>query len=117
MKWTNIKTEAELQSAINTKDKIALIFKHSCRCGTSFYALDKLENNWNHEEMSHVDTYFLDVIEHRELSRSTSSIFNIPHQSPQVFVVKEGACIYESSHHSIKYDYIKDLIHNELVKQ
>lgn len=80
-------------------------------------ALESLEKEWNPPDMKHVKTYFIDVIEHRSLARSTAGLLGHPHQSPQILILKGGECIYENSHYGINYREIKNIIHGELLNQ
>lgn len=104
MNWLPLIAEQQLmdvnllseQSAV----KAVVLFKHSTRCGTSSMALNRLERSWKLSDKV-VPTYFLDLLKYRELSNKIESVYGIPHQSPQVLVIKNGKCIYASSHSDI----------------
>jgi bacillithiol system protein YtxJ len=108
MKWVKLKESNQLdlirqQSLLKT----VLIFKHSTRCSISRTALDRLERNWNDEEMKNVEPYFLDLISYREISNQIASQFDIEHESPQVMLIKNNAVVYDSSHFEIDYGAVK----------
>jgi bacillithiol system protein YtxJ len=108
MKWVKLKdtnqiNEIREQSTLKT----VLIFKHSTRCSISRTALDRLERNWNDEEMKNVEPYFLDLISYRDISNQIATQFDIEHESPQLMLIKNSAVIYDSSHFEIDYSALK----------
>jgi len=108
MNWQNIdhpKILAEIQ-----EQPLVLVFKHSTRCSISSATLDRLQRKWDTQEMQAVQTYFLDLICHREISKQIAETFGVEHQSPQVLLLKKGTCIYHNSHYGIKYDEIRAVI-------
>jgi bacillithiol system protein YtxJ len=79
--------------------KPVLIFKHSTRCSVSRMALKQFENEFDLAE--EVDTYFLDLLEYRDVSNEIASRFQVEHQSPQLILIKDGKAIYDVSHSAI----------------
>lgn len=82
-----------------SNEKPAVIFKHSTRCSVSRFALKQFEKQFDIKDK--VDTYFLDLLEHRDISNEVATRFNVFHQSPQLLLIKEGRSIYDVSHDSI----------------
>ena len=80
-----------------------LIFKHSTRCGISSTALGRLERNWKTEDSGKLKPYYLDLLAHRNLSNEAAARYKVDHESPQVLVIKNGACVYSASHLGIIY--------------
>ncbi|HRF99766.1 MAG TPA: bacillithiol system redox-active protein YtxJ [Bacteroidia bacterium] len=76
-----------------------LLFKHSTRCSISSMALNRLETKWNDDEQ--IPAYYLDLLNHRDISNEIASLFNVEHASPQVLLIKNGKCIYHNSHNGI----------------
>ncbi|MFM7839241.1 MAG: bacillithiol system redox-active protein YtxJ [Chitinophagaceae bacterium] len=72
-----------------------LIFKHSTRCSISSLALSRMEKG---PTSPLVDYYFLDLLRYRNLSDRVAETYAVPHESPQVLVIREGECRYEESH-------------------
>ncbi len=112
MEWIELKEASELAkikelSALHP----VLIFKHSTRCSISSSAISRLERNWNKDEMKNVTTYYLDLINYRDLSNKIASDFQIEHQSPQLLLIQNGQCKYDASHMEISYSDIKELLH------
>lgn len=84
------------QSSIN---ETVLLFKHSTRCSISSMALSRLESKW--KDLDNVKTYYLDLLNHRDVSNEIASLFNVEHASPQVLLIKKGSCFYHNSHNGI----------------
>ncbi|MES2573550.1 MAG: bacillithiol system redox-active protein YtxJ [Bacteroidota bacterium] len=82
-----------------SEQKPAVIFKHSTRCSVSRFALKQFENEFDLKE--EVDAYFLDLLEHRDISNEIADRFGVYHQSPQLLLIKEGKSVYDVSHDDI----------------
>ncbi len=101
MNWIELK-EADAvdnfnEETIKSPDKSFVIFKHSTRCSTSRMALRMFESGWEKS----IPAYIINVVEHRSASNKVASQYRILHESPQVLVIKNGRCIYDTSHSSI----------------
>ncbi|MEL6537590.1 MAG: bacillithiol system redox-active protein YtxJ [Bacteroidota bacterium] len=81
-----------------------VIFKHSTRCSISAMALNRLERDFDQEQLEGVPVYFLDLISFRELSNRVAEEFSVMHQSPQVLLIKNGQCVYDDSHMGISFN-------------
>lgn len=79
------------------------ILKHSTSCGISRMVLRQFENEFD-TEAGKVKLYFLDLINYREVSNRIASKFNVPHESPQIILIKDGKSVYDASHSSINAD-------------
>lgn len=82
------------------------ILKHSTSCGISRMVLRQFEKDFNLKEED-VKLYFLDLLRYREISNKIASKFNVPHQSPQLIVIKDGSVVYNASHGEISADSLK----------
>ncbi len=82
-----------------------VIFKHSTRCSISVMVLNRLERSTVPE---HVQFHYLDLLSYRSISDQIASDFAVYHESPQVLLIKKGACVYEESHHGINMDEIAE---------
>ena len=83
-----------------SQEKVIVIFKHSTRCSISRMVLKQFENEYNLENK--VALYFLDLLEHRDISNEIANSFGVVHQSPQLIVIQKGVSIYNASHESIE---------------
>ena len=84
------------------------ILKHSTSCGISRMVLRQFEKNYNLDPNS-VKLYFLDLLSNRDISNKIATRFNVPHESPQLIVIKDGKSIYDASHSEIDVNKLKTL--------
>jgi bacillithiol system protein YtxJ len=84
-----------------------VIFKHSTRCSVSSVAKNRLDKS---EQPSGLDFYFLDLIQHRDISSAIVELFHVHHESPQVLLIKNGECVYDESHYGISMEEIVEQI-------
>jgi bacillithiol system protein YtxJ len=71
-----------------------LVFKHSNSCGISSRAYREME------ELENVN--LLEVQTARELSRELAAITGVPHETPQVIVLRNGKAVWHASHYDVK---------------
>jgi len=70
-----------------------LLFKHSNSCGISSRAYREME------KLDEVN--LLEVQSARELSREVAAITGVPHETPQVIVLKDGKAVWNASHYDV----------------
>ena len=100
--------ESSLNTILSDNSTIVL-FKHSTRCSISSTALHRLQGFCN-ELKQPISAYIIDVISQRDLSNEIATLLNIKHESPQLFVLKDGKLQYHNSHFGInKADLIKTI--------
>ncbi|MCF6132290.1 bacillithiol system redox-active protein YtxJ [Flavobacterium wongokense] len=100
MDWNRIETLGQLDTIeAESFENPILIFKHSTRCFISKSALKMFENEFNPQ--GEIIPYFLDLLEHRDISNEIAHRYNVIHQSPQVIIIKNGKAIYDASHERI----------------
>ncbi|WAC13806.1 bacillithiol system redox-active protein YtxJ [Dyadobacter pollutisoli] len=100
MNWITISSEEEVQNIYNSGE-YSIIYKHSPRCMTSLMAYRQLKSDVNSVPNVQVPVYIVDVIANRKESQSIASTFQVEHESPQLLIVKNGECLYDSSHEDI----------------
>jgi bacillithiol system protein YtxJ len=102
MNWHPINSIDQLEqiksASFNTPQ---VIFKHSTTCSISRMALDRFERS---EVPDNVDFHYLDLLNYRTISSEIATFFEVHHESPQVILIKNGACIYDESHYGIMMD-------------
>jgi bacillithiol system protein YtxJ len=104
--WLVLNDEKSYGDAIDTSfTEPILIFKHSTRCSISTLALNRIESK--SEGKSIKCCYYLDLLSFRDISNKIAEDFSVFHQSPQVLVIKNGKCIYNTSHSNINWANIK----------
>ena len=105
MIWNTLETEAQLNSLVDLSyNKLQAIFKHSTRCSISSVAKSRLDR----ESVDAIDFYYLDLINHRQLSNLIAEKFSVHHESPQILLIKNGECVFDESHSSIVVDDLID---------
>ena len=113
MNWITINGEETIEEISKSED-YAIIYKHSPRCMTSLMAFRNMKSG--SESDYSIPFYMVDVIQNRDISRLIAEKFNIRHESPQVLIVKDGKCIFDTSHESIVLKNIVSKI-NSLEKE
>jgi bacillithiol system protein YtxJ len=78
---------------------VVIVFKHSTRCGVSAAAYAQVRSFLD----SHPDVpvCLVDVIEDREISAEITRASSVPHESPQVLLLKGGRVVWHASHYGI----------------
>ena len=107
LNWLNLTDINQLddliESSVNQK---VIIFKHSTRCSISNMVKDRLERNWPNDLLEQ-DVYYLDLLSFREVSNAIAEKLDVEHQSPQVLIIENKACIYFANHNFVSADAIK----------
>ena len=107
--WKLLTDLAQLDE-INEESNVkpVMIFKHSTRCSISRMALRHFENDFDLEDT--IIPYFLDLLEHRDISNEIANRFGVVHQSPQLLLINKGKSIYNVSHNFIDAKDLKNHI-------
>ena len=106
MNWIQLTDLGQLNEiSMLSNEKPVIIFKHSTRCSISRMALKQFENEFDSKD--EVEAYFLDLLEHRDISNEIATRFNVYHQSPQLLLIKEGKSVYDVSHSDIDAEELK----------
>jgi bacillithiol system protein YtxJ len=104
MNWITLDSIEQLDQiakASNTKPQ--LIFKHSTTCSISKMAFSRFERA---EAPETIDFYYLDLLNFRNISNAIAEKFQVNHESPQVILIKNEACVYDESHYGIMMDEV-----------
>ena len=105
--WKALTDLSQLDEIIEQSKEIpVLIFKHSTRCIISRTVLKNFERDFNLE--GKIIPYYLDLLEFRPISNEITSVFNVVHQSPQVLLIKNGVCVYNTSHEGITIEGLRE---------
>jgi len=104
--WIPLQNLGQLNEIMTvSNERPVVIFKHSTRCSVSRMVLKQFENEYDLNDT--VDAYFLDLLEHRDISNEIASRFGVHHQSPQLLLIKEGKSVYDVSHSDIDAEELK----------
>ncbi len=75
-----------------------LIFKHSFRCSISAAIKKRLESG---DLALRFKVYLIDVVRSRPISLSLAKEVKVPHESPQILLLRDGVCYFHASHFDI----------------
>jgi bacillithiol system protein YtxJ len=104
MNWLTLNLMEQIEHIKNESFlKPQLIFKHSTTCSISNMAYSRFERA---EAPETIDFYYLDLLNHRNISAAVAEAFQVHHESPQVLLIKNGECIYDESHYGIMMDEV-----------
>lgn len=105
LNWRKLHSEDQLAEIDQlSKGQSVLIFKHSTRCAISAATLNRLERKWSAAQDGEPVPYFLDIMAFRSVSNAVAGHYQVPHESPQALIVRNGECIYHNSHFGISFD-------------
>jgi bacillithiol system protein YtxJ len=107
LEWYNLGSISDLEAAISYSHKEPiLLFKHSTRCSISSSALERLKRNWSGQSVK-VRSFYLDLLNHKDVSQEIATRLGVEHQSPQMLLVKDGVAVFNSSHMDIDFNDVK----------
>lgn len=107
--WLPLEIMEQLEAMVtHSFEKPVLVFKHSTSCHISRMVLRQFENAFTLED--NITPYFLNLLEHRNLSNEIALRLEVQHQSPQLIVIKEGIAFYHASHESIDAEDLKKFV-------
>ncbi|MBA3665681.1 MAG: bacillithiol system redox-active protein YtxJ [Bacteroidetes bacterium] len=107
MKWNELTSIAQLdQIDEESKNGKVMILKHSTRCSISNTALNRLERNWKEGNEAIINPYYLDLLNHRDISNAIAERYKVEHQSPQILVIVNGKCTFSQTHSEIRLEEI-----------
>lgn len=79
-----------------SKENPLFVLKHSTTCPVSAAAYTAFESS-----AVEVPKYFLKVQDSRPISNEIESNLQVEHQSPQLFLLKDGQAVWQATHYSI----------------
>jgi bacillithiol system protein YtxJ len=110
--WIPLVAESDLDTvAARSHQTPCILFKHSTRCNISALAKSRLERDWSFSEQE-VTAYYLDLLAYRPISAKIAERFGVHHESPQLLLVVNGECIYDTSHLDITVDELRSELSN-----
>lgn len=108
--WAELHNPEEVDVLIDKSDmRPQLIYKHSERCGTCYFAQNELEYVWD-EICEMADPSKIDVIRQRRVSDYVSDILQVRHESPQAILLYKKKVVWEASHGAVKGDTVLEAL-------
>ncbi len=97
-------SEPEFDFASVTEAEVAVLFKHSPTCATSWFAQRQVDAFVAANPS--VPVYTVSV-RNRELAKEIATRTNVRHESPQVIVFRQGQVVAHTSHEGVTSDYLE----------
>lgn len=111
--WNNLDELPQLDEIFKlSQDTPIIIFKHSSRCAISRMALKNFENEYKLSGDA-AKIYFLDILNHRDISAAIAERFGVWHESPQLLLIYKGKAVYNSSHSDISAEEVSGVVRGE----
>lgn len=110
MNWielNSLQQLSEIKKLFESRPQV--IFKHSTRCAASSLAKNRFEKA---TPPASADFYYLDLLRFRSLSNQVAEDFSVYHESPQVLLIKNAACVYAESHSGIDMEDLLLQVHS-----
>jgi bacillithiol system protein YtxJ len=102
-----IKTSETLEKLFKeSAEKPVVIFKHSKLCGISSHVMEMVD------EVGH-EVHFVVVQDNRDISNEIAERTGRVHQSPQIFVIRDGKPVYHATHYGIDAEGIEKALGEE----
>lgn len=109
--WTEITTLDEWKQWLErSQEKPVLLLKHSTRCPVSTNALQEFEQYISKHTEHPVDYVLVKVIESRPVSNQIAEDLGVEHASPQIFLIKDRASYWNTSHWAITTEHISAVV-------
>ena len=82
----------------------AVIYKHSTRCGLCDAAIDEVRD---FEARGGAMVFYLDLLEHRDVSDEIARRLGVRHESPQAVVLRDGKVVAVLNHRAVRADALE----------
>ncbi|HVQ57061.1 MAG TPA: bacillithiol system redox-active protein YtxJ [Pyrinomonadaceae bacterium] len=106
-KFKSIETNDALDELFERSyDEPVIIFKHSNSCGISSHVMEMVDEVGN-------EINFVVVQDDRDISNSIADRTGHRHQSPQIFVIKNGKPVYHATHYGVDPEAIEEAINRD----
>lgn len=111
MNWVDLTAVEQLEEIDQLSEQSAvLIFKHSTRCVISSMAYSRMKGGDNSQTLGNTRVFYLDLLKFRNLSGAIADKYAVEHQSPQVLVIENKKCVFDTSHNGIRIPAIEEII-------
>jgi bacillithiol system protein YtxJ len=94
----SVTSVAALDDAL-ARHAVAVIYKHSPRCGSCIAALDEVRRFA--DAQPDVPVYQVEVLTQRPLSNAIAERLGVRHASPQVIVVSDWRAVWSATHWNV----------------
>jgi bacillithiol system protein YtxJ len=102
-----ISTIIELDRIIEQSPMGILLFKHSTICPISQHALSQVEQFVQQTGAMGINIGMVFIRENRDVSNEIERRYQVPHQSPQIILIKNHSVLWQASHWAITKNSIE----------
>jgi bacillithiol system protein YtxJ len=106
MDFHSLETSEQL-STITAAEGYSLILKHNTSCPISRGVLARLQSEGKKGDNLPA-VHVLDLHAHRDLSDAIAGQYGVPHQSPQVLLIRNGKCVYHEWGYDISAEAVEE---------
>ncbi|WP_318618313.1 bacillithiol system redox-active protein YtxJ [Sporosarcina sp. YIM B06819] len=103
-----LQTSNDWQSVLEqSKETQLFVLKHSTTCPVStaaYRVFDSFETD--------IPKYFLRIQNNRSISNEIESDLGVRHESPQLFLLKDGKALWQATHYAISKSKINKALEN-----
>lgn len=101
----------QFEELLNTAEGPILILKHSTTCPISAGAYRRVQDYLKQAGASGgPEVWLVRVHESRPVSNAIADRLGVPHKSPQLLMVIDGKCVWNTSHYDIGAESIEKAI-------
>lgn len=105
-------TQAQFEAVLaESEQRPVFVFKHSTACPVSGMAHDEVTGYLREAGDEAAPLYILLVIESRGLSNRVAERLGIPHESPQLLLIRNGKVRWHASHGGVNAPAIERAVH------
>ncbi len=106
--WRLLRKSEQLEeiNTLSTKIPIA-IFKFSPDCSICKFVKIRLESDWDFTERE-IIAYLLDISIYKKLAQQVADVFQNPHESPQLLLIRDGICTYDAAEFDITVEELHE---------
>ncbi len=94
---------ADLDAVLGPSSGPVALYKHSTQCGLCDTAIGEVQA-FEAKHPGSATIYYLDLLEHRDVSNAIAQRLGIRHESPQFIVLKDGKPVTVLNHRAIRVD-------------
>ncbi len=106
----NLESLSDLDRALADPKGRMVLYKHSTQCGICDGAIEEIEQFLKHHPAA-AEFYYLDLLEHRDVSNAIAQRLSVKHESPQAIVLEEGIVTAVFNHRAIRVAALEKALH------
>lgn len=111
--WRLLRKPEQLSDISTLSAKIpCAIFKYSPDCSICKFMKIRLESDWDFTEKE-IIPYLIDVNIYKKLAQQVADVFQNPHESPQILLIRKGICTYDNAGFDITVEDLRDCYDDE----